>query len=482
MSVKQHNHREVKLGILAAFAGFILMVFELVAARVLAPTIGSSTYVWTSVIGVIILALSAGYWWGGKIADLRARQSDIGLLFLLVAFTIAATAIIHTAFLQTVSEWQIDVRFAAVIASLVLFAPTSFLLGAVSPYLAKLNVVSLSTSGSAVAHLGALNSLGGIVGTFLTGFVLFEVMGIRNILTALIVLCAMLAWWAGLVPRTRNVVFLLVAIMLALLAATGGKVIAIDTTSAHYTIETVQVHNQEVRLLASGPGGKQSGIFLGAPRELVFWYTREIAQVVSQHQQPKHILVLGGGAYTLPAYFAAKYPTAQIDVIEIDPQLAAIAEKYFAYQPSKNIRHIAMDARTYVNHAATVYDVVVVDAFGDDSVPLSLVTAEYGVAVKRIVALDGIVVANILAGERGACGELLNAVTRPYADRFRHGYYRQAVPGVYRSNSIAVFSDSVQSLDDYHPLSRGDSPKAFSDDFNPVTSLEFACKQQAKDA
>ena len=69
MKQKQRDYREIKLGILAAFAGFVLMVFELVAARILAPTIGSSTYVWTSVIGVIILALSAGYWWGGKIAD-----------------------------------------------------------------------------------------------------------------------------------------------------------------------------------------------------------------------------------------------------------------------------------------------------------------------------------------------------------------------------------------------------------------------------
>ena len=481
MKQKQRDYREIKLGILAAFAGFVLMVFELVAARILAPTIGSSTYVWTSVIGVIILALSAGYWWGGKIADLRARQSDIGLLFLMVAFTIAATAIIHTGFLQTVSEWQIDVRFAAVIASLVLFAPTSFLLGAVSPYLAKLNVVSLATSGSAVAHLGALNSLGGIVGTFLTGFVLFELLGIRNILTALIVLCAVLAWWAGLVLRTRNIVLLLVAVMLALLAATGGKVIAIDTASAHYTVETVQVHNQEMRLLGSGPGGKQSGIFVYAPKELAFWYTREVARVVSLGKQPSRILVLGGGAYTLPAYFADRYPKAQVDVVEIDPQLVAIAEKYFAYSPPANVKHIAMDARTYVNRAQTTYDVVVVDAFGDDSVPLGLVTAEYGVAMRRVVAPDGKVMANIIAGEQGACGELLQAVAHPYTDHFTHGYFLLASPGAYRSNIVAVFSNDSMSLRGYRPLNP-DGTKKFTDDFNPVTSLEFGCKQQANNA
>lgn len=479
MVAKRQDYREVKLGALAACVGFILMVFELVAARVLAPTIGSSTYVWTSVIGVIILALSAGYWWGGKIADLRARQSDIGLLFLAVACAIAVTAIIQTGFLQAVSEWQVDVRLAAVIASLVLFAPASFLIGAISPYLAKLNVVSLSTSGSAVAHLGALNSLGGILGTFLTGFLLFEVMGARAILTMLIVLCAGLAWWSGLVWRTRNVALLLVAFLLALLASSGGMTTTIDTASAHYTIKTVQVDNQELRLLASGPGGTQSGVFVGAPEELAFWYTREIARVVSLGQQPKNILILGGGAYTLPAYFANHYPKAQIDVVEIDPQLAGIAEQYFAYRRPANVTHIAADARTYVNHAASSYDVVIVDAFGDDSMPLGLVTAEYGAVLKRIVAPGGTVLANILVGEQGVCGELLHAVTRPYMDQFAHGYFVRAAKHSHRSNTIAVFSDSEQQIEGYRMLRPGVGQR-FTDDFNAVTSLEFACKQQAK--
>ena len=70
-----------KLGILAAIAGFVLMVFEIAAARILAPSIGSSTYVWTSVIGVIIMALSVGYWAGGRVADKRNSPNDIARLF-----------------------------------------------------------------------------------------------------------------------------------------------------------------------------------------------------------------------------------------------------------------------------------------------------------------------------------------------------------------------------------------------------------------
>lgn len=467
---------------LAGCAGFVLMVFELLAARMLAPTIGSSTYVWTSVIGVIILALSAGYWWGGKIADQRSKQSDIGLLWLMIAFTIATTAVLHSAFLQMVSEWKIDVRLAAVVASIVLFAPTSFLLGGLSPYLAKLNVVSLATSGSAVAHLGALNSLGGIVGTFFTGFVLFELAGIRNILTGLIIFCVALAWWAGLVRRSRNFVLSLVVFMLGMLVLPNSNVLVVDTASAHYTIQTAHARNgQEVRLLATGPGGKQSGVYVDAPAELIFWYTREIARAVQVHPQPKKILVLGGGAYTLPAYFAEKYPSALIDVVEIDPELAAIATKYFSYQQPKNVRHIAMDARAYVNRATITYDVIVVDAFGDDSLPPSLVTMEYGSAVSRIVAPGGFVVANILAGEKGVCGRLLSTVTRPYAYYFKHGYFLRASRESERSNIVVVFTDSERVPEGYRLLNPA-RVDGFTDDFNPVSGLDFTCKQQAKNA
>jgi predicted membrane-bound spermidine synthase len=77
------------LGLYAAASGFILMVFELSAARLLAPTIGSSMYVWTSVIGIIVLALSVGFWCGGRLADQRNRSTDVIVLFGLIGVAIA---------------------------------------------------------------------------------------------------------------------------------------------------------------------------------------------------------------------------------------------------------------------------------------------------------------------------------------------------------------------------------------------------------
>ncbi|OYX36071.1 hypothetical protein B7Z00_04945 [Candidatus Saccharibacteria bacterium 32-50-10] len=459
-----------KLGILAATAGFVLMVFEIAAARILAPSIGSSTYVWTSVIGVIIMALSVGYWAGGRIADRRNNPNDIARLFLALSLTITFAMIMYPGFLSSVAEWTIDVRFSAVIASLVLFAPTSLLAGAVSPYLAKLNVRSLASSGSAVADLGALNSLGGIAGTFLTGFVLFGFMGVRDVMAVLAIGTLVVSWWARGGRNRRETLLMVAALVLAMLAWPGSGVLAIDTPSAHYTIEDATLSSgHTVRTLATGPGGKQSGIIVGSPTELAFWYTREIATVIDLQPAKQRIAVLGGGAYTLPAYLAQKYPDSQIDAVEI--------QEYFEYSPAKNVGHIAMDARTFINGVKLPYDIVVVDVFGDDSIPESLMTAEYGRALKRAVTPGGVVIINAIAGTGGTCLELFQAVSRPYLDNFATGYYLPRINDGGRSNITAVFGSHPKVPSNYIPTGPATGP-IYTDDYNPTMRVQFACERR----
>ena len=467
-----------KLGILAAIAGFVLMVFEIAAARILAPSIGSSTYVWTSVIGVIIMALSVGYWAGGRVADKRNSPNDIARLFLALSLTITLAMIVYPGFLASVAEWTIDVRFSAVIASLVLFAPTSLLAGAVSPYLAKLNVRSLASSGSAVADLGALNSLGGIAGTFLTGFVLFGFMGVRDVMATLAIGTLLVSWWARTGRNRRETLLTVAALVLAMLAWPGSGVLAIDTPSAHYTIEDATLSSgHTVRTLATGPGGKQSGIIVGSPSELTFWYTREIASLIDMQPAKQRIAVLGGGAYTLPAYLAQKYPESQIDAVEIDPKLLSIAQEYFEYSPAKNVGHIAMDARTFINGVKKPYDIVVVDVFGDDSIPESLMTAEYGRALKRAVTPGGVVIINAIAGTKGTCLELFQAVSRPYLDNFATGYYLPRINDGGRSNIAAVFGSRPNVPSNYTSIGSAVGP-IYTDDYNPTMRVQFACERR----
>ncbi len=469
------TNREKILCALAAGAGFVLMVFELVAARMLAPAVGSSTYVWTSVIGVIVAALSVGYWLGGRVADVRRRESDVALLFVLAAVAMATTLLSYEQVLQMVTSMRIDVRWQAVLSAIVLFAPTSALLGAISPYLAKLNVTSLKSSGRSVANLGALNSVGGIVGTFFAGFFLFGIMGIRWAVVWLVVLAVVLGWL--LVPRQqlrRRLVLSFTAIFVAVLSALSPTVLAIDTASAHYIIDDQIGYYGQVRSLVTSPHTSQSGVYVNDPNALVFWYTKEMADIIASRPEPGRILMLGGGAYTLPRYLAHTYPKAQIDVVEIDPELINISRQYFNYDDPANVHNIAADARTYLNHNTTKYDVILVDVFGGDAVPATLMTREFGGAIKSATADGGYVLANIIAGHNTKCEPLFEASARPYLDRFAYATHKLRWSEAASTNIIGIFSDTEIGMIGYAPITK--AGPVYTDEYIPADQLYFACR------
>lgn len=466
-----------RLESLAFISGFVLLTFELVAARVLAPTVGSSTYVWTSVIGVIIAALSLGFYVGGKIADVRKNKNDVAWLLLMAAALVALTTALYPYVLPWLAGSRVDVRLQAVAAATMLFAPTSLVLGMISPYLAKLNVTSLKTSGSAIANLSAWDSIGGITGTFLTGFVLFGYMGSRSIFIVLVVVLVL----ATLLLKTRltrkHLAVGGVAFFVVMIAPTASQAIDIDTPSAHYTVFEWDSNDVRYRGLAMGPGGVQSGIRLDQPYVPVFWYTNELASLIEQTSQRQDILMLGGGTFTLPQQVARSHPESQIDVVEIDPELANIAREHFVYQDPANVEIIFEDARTYSNRATKRYDIVVVDVYGNTDIPFTFMTSEYGEAVQRIMKPGGVVMVNMIAGEQGDCAALLAALEAPYRRNFTQHLIKPnstaATAGV-PHNIIGVYSDSSVAYPGYSSLPAGPT-EVLTDDYAPAERIRQNC-------
>ncbi len=448
------------------------MVFELAGARILAPGIGSSTYVWTSVIGVIIAALSLGYWFGGKLADRRGYMVDVARLTLIAGLTITFAMFQYQEVILWVAKDFDDPRLQGIIASLLLFAPTSFVLGTVSPYLAKLNVKSLKTTGSSIASLSALNSIGGIVGTFVAGFILFGYLGSYETLSIVAITMVAVSWLAA--PRINwklRAVASVAVLMLVGVPTPNISALSIDTPSAHYAL----YETPEIRYLATGPQAAQSGVSLVDKDELVFWYTQQLATVVAATPQRQNILILGGGAFTLPQYLATKYPDSAIDVVEIDPALAGIARQYFHYGDPANVKMIFTDARTYVNQTDKQYDIVIVDVYGDTQVPFTLLTREYGQHISRIVKPQGIVAANLIAGTQEGCGTLLDTLDAPYRTHFDHAAYAIEHPEKQRSNIIAAYSRQPVQWAGSQPL-QVIGGHLYSDNFAPAERLQHDCR------
>ncbi|HKX24614.1 MAG TPA: fused MFS/spermidine synthase [Candidatus Saccharimonadales bacterium] len=409
--------------IIAFVTGFGLMAYELAAARLLAPSIGSSTYIWTSVIGVIIAALSIGYALGGTIADKRVKPSDIAWLLLAAAGGVLLTLVFADGTLRALQSVN-DPRWQGLLASLLLFAPASFLLGIISPYLARLRTESLAHTGRAVASLSAMNAVGGIVGTFCVGFIFFGMIGSRETMLIVVGLLAAASWL--ILPKDRTFKRAALTAWIAFVAALQlmpalpkGVAADIDTPSSRYQVVNGEYFGARVRILTMGPKGSQSGVYTNGSHELVFDYTRHMAELVDLAPRKADVLILGGGAFTLPAYLADKHGDSHIDVVEIDPELVEISKNYFGYFDRPNVAIHTQDARAFLNANQKKYDLVLVDVYSDTSIPFAVTTEEYAAQLKRATKDDGAVIVNAIGANTAACGPLLRSIHGSYLTQFK---------------------------------------------------------------
>jgi hypothetical protein len=173
--------------------GAIVMSFEILGSRVLAPNFGSSVFVWGSLISVFLAGLSAGYYLGGRLADLNPSSRKLSLVIispglLLLTFPLYSGPISDWIFMK-----DLGVRMSPLLASSVLFLIPSVFLGIVSPYTAKLMICSLHTSGKTIGTLYALSTFGSIIGTLSTSFYLITLAGVNALIVGQGVLLIALA-------------------------------------------------------------------------------------------------------------------------------------------------------------------------------------------------------------------------------------------------------------------------------------------------
>ncbi|MBI5075836.1 MAG: fused MFS/spermidine synthase [Nitrospirae bacterium] len=173
--------------------GAIVMSFEILGSRVLAPNFGSSVFVWGSLISVFLAGLSGGYYLGGGLADISPSSRKL-------SFIIAAPGLLLLTFplySGPISDWifmkDLGVRMSPLIASSVLFLVPAVFLGIVSPYTAKLMICSLHTSGKTIGTLYALSTFGSIIGTLITSFYLITLAGVNALIMGQGVLLIVLA-------------------------------------------------------------------------------------------------------------------------------------------------------------------------------------------------------------------------------------------------------------------------------------------------
>lgn len=431
------------LEIVVFLCGAVVMVIELAATRVLAPFLGTSTVVWTSIIGVILGALSLGYWWGGRLADRYPSAKALSLVILAAAFSTGLIGFTRAFVVEMIKASGSGPHLGSVQMVLLLFAPPAVLLGMVSPFAARIRLTDPASAGSTVGRLYALSTMGSIAGTFAGGFFLIAWFGSTTIL---FLLASVLALAAILCHADRWPLKAALAgafAALYLLGAAQARALAlasiVDVDTAYQRVLVYPSKDfftgRDILAMSTGPEGVQGGIYPDEPEALALNYSRYLA--LASHFAPdmRRVLVLGGGSYAFPKYVLANHPGATVDVVELDPGITALAKAHFFLPEDSRLAILHEDARTFLNANAKRYDVIVEDVFNSSaSIPFHLTTVETVRRIADALEDDGVLIVNTIGALKGPKSRLYKSLFATYASVFAQVYPVRAWSGGFEAD------------------------------------------------
>ncbi|MCL5039371.1 MAG: fused MFS/spermidine synthase [Firmicutes bacterium] len=422
--------------LLVFLSGSVLMSLELLGSRILAPFFGNSIYVWGSLIGIFLAALSLGYFLGGLAADrfplLEALGWPLLLAGLLTSFVPAFSASLGPSLL----EMGLEPRSGSLLLSLLLFFLPSVLMGMVSPLAIRLQTSRLTALGSSAGTLYALSTVGSILGTFLTAFYLIPAWGVADLTRSLGFLLVLLSGAAFLARRKWHSLTLSLVLLLFLSvvwqpwAARNSNVTKSDLPVGWKTLYQADSLYHHIRVVESQDSrylrfdnSWQSGMYLTDPYATRFEYTDFFHLALVINPKIEEVLFIGLGGGSAPKKFLKDYPQMKIDVAELDPAVVQVARRYFFLPDDSSRFHVrAQDGRVFLQNSSRQYDLIVLDAYYADSIPFHLTTQEFLSELKAHLKPGGLVAANLIGALQGNGSGVFRALYRTFAAVFPTRY------------------------------------------------------------
>ena len=390
------------------FSGVSVMAVELGASRLLAPYFSSSQIVWTIIIGTIMIALALGNVWGGRTADKDPNTDRLYRRLLIAAVWIAAIPVLGKYIILGISGalvLTINTNFlilAAFCACMVIFVFPLFLLGTVTPSLVKYTVDSLEDNGKTVGTLGAFNTIGSILGTFLPTFVTIPAVGtaVTFLLFSGILLAIGLIYFLSSKVRWKTCLVSVILFVLCAIFGSGGN-FAFWEDDLTYEGESVynylQVKETEDRTILS------TNVLFGVQSVKMkedgltgMYYDYALAAPVMAglgEDKPGSILILGNGTGTFASQCTQYFPAASVAGVEIDDKITDLAHTYFDLP--EQVEVTTYDGRAYLQAVDAQYDVIQVDAYQDITIPFQMSTVEFFTLVRDHLAPGGVMVVNL---------------------------------------------------------------------------------------
>jgi predicted membrane-bound spermidine synthase len=494
----------------AAVTGGAIMIVEILGAKMLAPYVGTSHFVWTAQIATTLCALTVGYYAGGRMVD---RIQDLGRLYgciMVAAIYLCASSLCVKP--VTYAFLPLNLALGTLLSSAVLFFAPLALLAMTGPFLTRMIATTLAGVGGTVGRITSVGTMGSVVGTVLIGYVLVPLMPNSYILflTAGLLMATAAGYFFVWNKKIKKIPLVMTGLAIASALVFAG--LKNERTIGDGTMTEIYRHNSSFGLLQvfGDPDGTrlylndflmQNSYDVNRHKSLSPFTYMLHDLAASYAENIRSVLCIGMGVGIVPMQFVNE--GAKVDVVEINPAVVPVAEHYFRCEP-RRFNLVIGDGRCFVNRTHNRYDAIVLDAFVGDAVPSHVMSAEAFSAMKRLLTAQGVLVINCFGNlEKGkdfsvsSIDKTLKSVfpgVRLFAEtRGGNNYYfvasnnrdlavinrpdTAAIPPVLRKKVAAAFNSSIQPsseqgivlTDDYNPI-----------EFYDAANREFLRKRMAE--
>lgn len=456
------KNKNMILYVTSFLSGMTVMAVELSCTRLLAPYFSSSSIVWTVVIGLIMISMSFGNILGGRSAD---KHKSLGRLYFYIWIASIWIAIIPfigkylisliIGFLMFLIPGSQFVVMGSALSCLVIFSLPLTLLGMVSPYLVRLGITDMESSGKVTGQIYALGTIGSIIGTFIPTFLTIPLIGTGKTFFLFAFLLNVVCALYFLLRKGKALKHVITTVLvLVFLAMPYSDSLAYWKTNIIYEGESLynylQVSETEdsVILSTNVAFGIQS-IYKkdGSLSGLYYEYALMAPFFMDEASFDKNldVLVLGLGTGTYSKQLKKYFPQAKSDAVEIDEKIAWLAGEYFNLKEDEATIYINDGRSFFSTPDAGLYDIILADAYQDITVPFHMSTIEFFRTVKQHLKPGGVLIVNInmRSGDFEGIPEYLSGTV---SSCFK-SVYRVDLTNV--TNSVLFVSDNLNMLENY---------------------------------
>lgn len=381
------------------FTGLCVTAIEMTASRFLAPFFGTSIFVWANVIGVVLIALSLGYFIGGKLADRFPQPKKLFGIILVTGILTDLIPILGKPYLAFSSKLFAggvpSLVIGSFLATLIIFAIPLFLLGMMSPWIIRISTREISEVGEIAGKVYGISTVGSIIGVFLPVFLTIPFLGSQKtffIFGSILILIAII----GLGNIKKLWIFFILSLALLVLPFQTLKqdIFTIAQAESLYNYIRVNEYPDKSRRLIINEGRGVQSIY--HPKKYFTGYYWDYAGLLPVlNPAGKNMLILGLAGGTSSRLVSKYFPNIHIDAVEIDPKLISLGKKYFELE-QPNMEIFNDDGRMFLKTSTKKYDFIMVDVYTNElSIPFHMATVEFFEEVQNHLNDNGIVMMNV---------------------------------------------------------------------------------------